>query len=516
MEDSPFVRRLTAIVAIDVVGFSAMSARDEERALDLLRERLGIAEARITARRGRAFKETGDGLLAEFASPVEAVRAAAEIQQAMRQANAATAPERQLELRIGVNLGDVVESGGDLMGDAVNVAVRLEALAPAGGVCLSRAVQEQIIGKLPWAVTDLGDQQVKNIPRPIRAYSLSLDNAARTDEGGARRSRRLAWAGVVAVLSLAAGAGVFVLTHQVPVQRAEQVAAAAVPPVPPPPQATVPAPPRPFQAGEVPFVSQQRRRQLDGYVRSEGAKALAISARGVSAYVTRRINDETARKLALDECNKIVQRETGALRDADRCTTFAVGNEVVWSFRPPPTPAPPYRPATQASPPLALELASAPLLTDKARKELADTYLKADGSRALVLGRRRAEFWMPGENDLDAMRRALQACGHDTGRLCVVLAVNGDLSVRPPRRYRPIEVFTPQDMTDATLRDAIERYLVADDWRAVAVGRNGKVGIVSGRSSEAVATGDALRDCVRAGGTDCAITAIGPFLVAPK
>ena len=517
MEDSPLVRRLTAIVAIDVVGFSAMSARDEEQALGLLRERLGTASAAIAQRRGRVFKETGDGLLAEFASPVEAVRAAAEIQQAMRQANAAATAERQLSLRIGVNLGDVVESGDDLMGDAVNVAVRLEALAPVGGICFSRAVQEQIIGKLPWTVTDIGDQQVKNIPRPIRAYSLSLDGVAPAIKGNGKRSRRVAWvAGVVALASLAAGAGIFFLIHQLtPAHRTEQAVVAAVPPPPSPQVAAAPPAPRPFQAAEVPFVSQQRRRQLEAYGRAEGAKALAINGRGVAAYVTRRIDDETARKLALDECNKAVQRETGALRDAERCSTYAVGNEIVWTFRPPPTPAPPYRPAAQQAAP-GLDLASAPLLTDKARKELADTYLKADGSRALVVGRRRAEFWMAGDSDADAMRRALQVCGHGTGRLCVVLAVNGDLAVRPPQRYRTVEVFTPQDMADAALQAAIERYLVADDWRAVAVGRNGKVGIVSGRSSEAIAAGDALRDCVHAGGTECAVTAIGSFLVVPK
>lgn len=518
MEDSPLVRRLTAIVAIDVVGFSTMSARDEEQALGLLRERLGTAMAFIAQRRGRVFKETGDGLLAEFASPVEAVRAAGEIQQAMRRANAAATAEQQLSLRIGVNLGDVVESGDDLMGDAVNVAVRLEALAPVGGVCVTRAVQEQIIGKLPWAVTDLGDRQIKNIPRPIRVYGLSLDGVAPAIKRGTRRSMQVALAGAVALTSLAAGAGVFFLTRQpVPAQHTEQAAVAAVLPAPPSAQITA-APPvsRPFQASEVPFVSQQRRRQFEAYSRAEGAKALAISARGISAYVTRRIDDDTARKLAVDECNKAVQRETGALRDQDRCSTYAVGGEVVWTFRPPPTPAPPYRPAAQQAPAPGLDLASTPLLTDKARKDLAETYAKAEGSRALVIGRRRAEFWMPGDSDTDAMRRALQVCGHGTGRSCVVLAVNGDLAVRPLQRYRAVEVFTPQDMADAELHAAIGRYLVADDWRAVAVGRNGKVGIVSGRSSEAIAAGDALRDCVRAGGTECAVTAIGSFLVAPK
>ena len=257
MEDSPLVRRLTAIVAIDVVGFSTMSARDEEQALGLLRERLGMAAATIAQRRGRVFKETGDGLLAEFASPVEAMRAAAEIQQAMRQANTAATTDRQLSLRIGINLGDVVESGDDLMGDAVNVAVRLEALAPVGGICLSRAVQEQIVGKLPWVVTDLGDQQVKNIPRPIRAYTLSLDGVAPVIKGNGKRSRQVAWASVVALVSLATGAGIFFLTHQpAPAKHGEQATVTAVPPAPSSPQIVAAAPvSRPFQASEIPFVS---------------------------------------------------------------------------------------------------------------------------------------------------------------------------------------------------------------------------------------------------------------------
>lgn len=516
MEDPPLIRRLAAIVAIDVVGFSAMSARDEEQALSLLRERLNSATAAIAQRRGRVFKETGDGLLAEFASPVEAVRAAAEIQEAMRAANKTEAADRQLSLRIGVNLGDVVEAGDDLMGDAVNVAVRLEALAPVGGICLSRAIQEQIVGKLPWAITDLGDQQVKNIPRPIRAYSLSLDGVSATSKRRGKLPRWPMWTAAAAFACLLAGAGVvFIARQPAPPLLAEPAAAAVAPGAQPSPQVAAAAP-RPLQVTEVPFVSQQRRRQLEVYGRAENAKALAINARGISAYVTRRIDDKTARKLAVDECNKVVQRETGALREAERCSLYAVGNEIVWTYRTPPTPAPPYRAAARVSPPPALELPTAPLLSDKARKDLADTYLKADGSRALVVGRRRAEYWMTGDNDADAMRRALQVCGHETGRLCLVLAVGGELAVRPPQRYRAVEVFTPEDVADATLRESIDRYLVADDWRAVAIGRNGKAGIVAGRSSEAIAAADALRDCARAGGTDCTVTAIGPFLVAPK
>ena len=132
MDEPALVRRLTTIISVDVVGFSTMSARNEEHALDLLGARMATTETIVKHHRGRVFKLTGDGMLAEFVSPVEAVRAALEIQESMRSANATADQDNQLVLRIGVNLGDVVESGDDLMGDAVNVAVRLEFNRAAG------------------------------------------------------------------------------------------------------------------------------------------------------------------------------------------------------------------------------------------------------------------------------------------------------------------------------------------------------------------------------------------------
>src|SRR5882724_9839230 len=174
MSEPSLVRLLTTIMDIDVVGFSAMSARDEEHALELLAARMSAAQALVKDHRGRVFKLTGDGLLAEFASPVEAVRAALEIQEAMRAANMPAGPDDQLVLRIGVNLGDVVESGDDLMGDAVNVAARLESIARPGGICVAAAVYEQIEGKLTLGAEDMGEQHVKNIPRAIHAYRLTI------------------------------------------------------------------------------------------------------------------------------------------------------------------------------------------------------------------------------------------------------------------------------------------------------------------------------------------------------
>src|SRR5689334_20785244 len=208
MTESELVRRLTTIMDIDVVGFSTMSARDEEHALSLLNARMATAQGLVKHHRGRVFKLTGDGLLAEFVSPVEAVRAALEIQEAMRAANDPAGPNDQLVLRIGVNLGDVVESGDDLMGDAVNVAARLESIAKPGGICVSAAVYEQIEGKLTLGAEDLGEQHVKNIPRAIHAYRLTLGGApvVAARPAGRRKTTRLAVifgaAAVVAVLAL--------------------------------------------------------------------------------------------------------------------------------------------------------------------------------------------------------------------------------------------------------------------------------------------------------------------------
>ena len=228
MTDQNLVRRLTTILAIDVVAFSAMSARDEERALALLAARLDTAGTLVRQHRGRVFKMTGDGLLAEFASPVEAVRAALEIQSAMRSANAASAADSQLTLRIGANLGDVVESGEDLLGDAVNVAVRLESISATGGVCISSSVYEQIVGKLMLGAEDIGEQHVKNIPRPIHAYRLTIDGArpgapphasphpAHAVARSMARLRLLLTGGVLGVLVLGALAGTFYVRHPSP------------------------------------------------------------------------------------------------------------------------------------------------------------------------------------------------------------------------------------------------------------------------------------------------------------
>ena len=539
MNDSHLVRRLTTILAIDVVAFSTMSSRDEEHALALLGRRMDAAGTLVQQHRGRVFKLTGDGLLAEFASPVEAVRAALEIQEAMRSANATAGNDDQLNLRIGVNLGDVVESGDDLMGDAVNVAVRLESISATGGICVSSSVYDQIVGKLMLGAEDIGEQHVKNIPRPIHAYRLTVNGAkpvaahpAHATAQAMPRSRSLLiGAAVVALLVVAAGgtwylrgatlAGPPQTAHPTSSPVAAPQAAASAPATPPSAPATPPpaaTAPRPFSPDEVPFLPDFRRRALENYAADEGSKALAISIRGIIAMATRRIDTETARRVALEECDRIVLREVPVFRDYDRCMIYAIGNDVVWSFRSPPTPPYPYIPSKRPSPPIAFDPTTAPLLNVPARERLAEHYLKAVHSRALVLGRNHFDWWTSSNNDADAIRRNVQICGHLTGRPCVVYALNNDALIQTPATMRAVNILTPQDLAnlDAGQQEAVTRYLIANDWRAIAMSSNGRLGIVNDLPNEKDAIAAAMQACTQAGGADCAIAAIGPFLVEPQ
>src|SRR3984885_13677122 len=167
-------RKLAAILAADVVGFSRLAGADEDRTLARLRAlRSDLIDPTIAIHNGRVFKRTGDGILIEFRSVVDAVRCAIEVQTGMIERNAGLPPERRIELRVGIHLGDVIEeSDGDLMGDGVNIAARLEGVAEPNGLCLSGAAYEQVRDKLKQEFIDAGEKELKNIARPVRVYRL--------------------------------------------------------------------------------------------------------------------------------------------------------------------------------------------------------------------------------------------------------------------------------------------------------------------------------------------------------
>jgi adenylate cyclase len=172
----PPVRRLTAILAADVAGYSRLMGADEEGTHARLQAHLReLIEPKIAEHRGRVVKNTGDGFLAEFASVIDAVRCAVDMQRGMAERNSGTPPVKRIEFRIGINLGDVIVEGEDIFGDGVNVAARLEALAEPGGICISRVVRDQVRDRLDYTFEDLGEQSVKNIARPVRVYALRAD-----------------------------------------------------------------------------------------------------------------------------------------------------------------------------------------------------------------------------------------------------------------------------------------------------------------------------------------------------
>ena len=167
-------RRLAAILAADVAGYSRLIGADEGGTLERLRAlRRELLDPKITECKGRLVKTTGDGLLVEFASVVDALRCAVDVQREMARRNTGVPPDNRIEFRIGINVGDIVVEDGDIFGDGVNVAARLEALAEPGGICVSARVQEDATGRLDLDFEDIGQQQLKNIARPVRAYRVA-------------------------------------------------------------------------------------------------------------------------------------------------------------------------------------------------------------------------------------------------------------------------------------------------------------------------------------------------------
>ena len=205
-------RKLAAILAADVAGYSKLAGADEEGTLARLRAlRSDLFDPTIALHHGRVVKRTGDGVLIEFRSVVDAVRCAIEVQNGMAERNSGLPPERRIEFRVGVHLGDVVEeSHGDLMGDGVNIAARLEGIAKPGAICLSEQAYWQVKSRLDLAVSDLGPIELKNIADPVRVYSLAVGKPAPAKlTKPAVPNRRpiflLLGAGIVALITVAGG-----------------------------------------------------------------------------------------------------------------------------------------------------------------------------------------------------------------------------------------------------------------------------------------------------------------------
>ncbi|MFC5067329.1 SUMF1/EgtB/PvdO family nonheme iron enzyme [Flaviflagellibacter deserti] len=243
-------RRLAAILAADIVGYSQMMGRDEEGTVLRLKQiRRELVDPTLTEHSGRLIKNTGDGFLAMFDSPLEAVRCAIVIQQSLAAKNTGLLRDYWMQYRIGVNLGDVIVEPDDIFGDGVNIAARLEALATPGGVYISGGVYEQIKNKLVCGYQSLGDEKLKNITDPVRVYRVLPDPAAVTSATTRRRWGSLAWSAIPAALALGA-AGIYATAYW-PAERPILASTDRLPPAAPAPSAAVvgepqnPSPPPP-------------------------------------------------------------------------------------------------------------------------------------------------------------------------------------------------------------------------------------------------------------------------------
>jgi adenylate cyclase len=211
-------RRLAAIVSADVAGYSRLMGVDDSRTLAALKaHRRELIDPKIAEYGGRIVKTSGDGLLLEFPSVVDAVRRAVDVQRGMAERNAGLPPDQRLDFRIGINVGDIIIDGDDIHGDGVNVAARLQALAEPGGICASRVVRDQVLDKLSFTFEDLGAQQVKNIARPVEVYRVDLGSAETRTPARARRRwqrvmRALGWPWLAAGVVVVGLAGIAVWT----------------------------------------------------------------------------------------------------------------------------------------------------------------------------------------------------------------------------------------------------------------------------------------------------------------
>jgi len=234
-------RKLATILSADVAEFSRLMGEDEEQTLRTFRGHKQVFESLVAMHRGRIFNTAGDAILAEFGSAVEAVRCATDIQTALRIRNDQLPPARQVRFRIGVNLGDVMVQGQDLLGDGVNVAARLQTAAEPGGICISGSVHDQIRNKLSLSFQSLGERSYKNIPQPIRTFSVTESEGGGTlpsrkaDSGAGSAAKWIAAA--VVLLLVGGGYWAYSVNERNKAERAAAIASPATPPPTPPPPA---------------------------------------------------------------------------------------------------------------------------------------------------------------------------------------------------------------------------------------------------------------------------------------
>jgi hypothetical protein len=486
------------------------------------------------------------------------VRCAIDIQESLRTRNMAYPPSRQMSFRIGITIGDVVERDGDLLGDGVNIAARLEGLAEVGGICVSRAVHEQVANKLSVQFADIGAQEVKNIPTPVHAYMVAMRREDGTYSTPQVKKKPVVpaqpnwmWPAAVAVVCVAAiGVGGFLYFNRVekpgvakvasnttptpataeraPTPPAAPASVAAAPPAAPktaapaPPPSPVPPSPPPippsekFAAETVPFVTDRFRLTLaKDYAPAANYKALALTPSGYNAFVAGQQSEEAARSSALEQC----QKRADAAPTRFKCELYAVGNVVTYAHGRPPVPPLPWIRHDPAVEKLFVAK-DLPLVRDAGKTRLDSGYPSAGKTKAIALGPGGQFFFLTGQESVEeAARRTLEGCGSVAGVPCMVVALDDVFVVPVPITLKVIGFFRANSAASIApdSRDDVVRRLAetSSGWTAVAVGASGRPGLALKAASEQDAVNEALGNCVKRD-SDCHVIAIGPFSVGPN
>jgi class 3 adenylate cyclase len=518
-------RTLTVILASDVAGYSRLVAADEEDTVHRFQQAAAAFAEQVRRHHGRVFNTAGDAILAKFDSAVDATRCAVEIQDANNASNAAVPEARRLLFRIGIAIGDVmVAETGDLLGDGVNIAARLEGIAEPGGICISDEIRLHALSKLNLGAIDLGEQSLKNIPRPVRAFRLTADPPA-SPEPKAKSGSRFArgaprvWAVSGSAVLILTASAVFIgalrpssqpsgqptlaqaPSAQAPSAQAPSEQAPSAPSAPaelPQPKVLVSAD-RMFDAGSVPLV--RVRSSLSNYVQEPDFKAVAISRIGWGV-ASGAADLASAKREALDRCKK---------RDPKGdCRLYAAGGEVVWRRTPLPGPADLH------VEPLELPLVPADLAGIPGVRSVAafEAYLNEKDHKAMAISETGFSTMGDRPNQAEAIRLAVERCSDFSQAPCLLLSVDGFLTVRIPRAYqaaRPYTVAGDTEMSEADRR-RIGRIYSGKDWRALARGGTSHWYAVTDAETEAAAVDRVLEACHKVD-SECNLRAVGNFRV---
>ncbi len=501
-------RKIAAIFAADIAGYSRLIAEDEEETLRRLGSYRQVTDDFIAKCGGRIFNTAGDAVLAEFPSAVEAVRCAIDIQESLRTRNMAYPPSRQMSFRIGITIGDVVERDGDLLGDGVNIAARLEGLAEVGGICVSRAVHEQVANKLSVQFADIGEQEVKNIPNPVHAYMVAMRRPDGTyAKPQVKKPARIsqaapnwAWPAAVTVVCLAAiGVGGFLYLERLEMispPKGPSTASATTEPAPPPPAPTLtvatpppppalppvtppppgksvavtpPAPPAtpapalpPAKAAAVapqpspPTLASGERfaPETMPFVSTRTRTALAneyVPAADYKAIATTiaGVNASVVGQPSEDAAKAAAleqcQKKVESISGVRKCELYAVGNTVVYAHGKPPMPQMPWiRHDPLVERPFVSD--EMPLVRDQAKTRLENGYLPGRKTKTIALGPGGQFFFSTGvESVEEAARRNLESCGAFAGVPCMIVALDDAFVVPVPRTMKVTGFFRPGD-----------------------------------------------------------------------